>query len=104
MLRKRRKPPKHLVSRLSAVAKDHKFSSVDAVVEHFLTRGLAQFPFLDASAPLDRQLDQLVDERGYAGVDEAIEHLLLRGLRAYETTTSDPKALEERLRGLGYID
>lgn len=104
MRRKLPKPPKHLAARLAAVAKNHEFATTDAVIEHFLTRGLARVDGIDAARPLPEQLEQLVDARGYCDLDEAVEHLLLRGLRAYETPASDPKVLEERLRGLGYID
>ncbi len=76
---------------------------MDAVVSHFMTRGLKAYD-ADESASLKKQIDFVVDEQGYSGRDELVEHLLLRGLRAYEEEAEDPEALAARLRGLGYID
>jgi metal-responsive CopG/Arc/MetJ family transcriptional regulator len=98
------KIPKNLKDRLDAVAKNHGFESRDVLAAHFVERGLKQFTFLDAKASVDNQIEHVVEERGYSSDAEVIEHLLLRGLRAYEENQHDPKKLEERLRGLGYID
>ena len=37
------KVPRSLKRRLKAVAKQHDFGSADAVIDHFLTRGLAHY-------------------------------------------------------------
>lgn len=97
------KPPKDLKARLEAVAKNHDFSDADAVVDHFVSRGLKVYEAPDGKG-LKEQLDHVVEEQGYSSRDELIEHLLLRGLRAYEESAESPEALEQRLRGLGYID
>mgnify|MGYP001038766260 CR=1 FL=1 len=97
------KPPKSLRGRLKDVAQNHDFGSDKDVMEHFIMRGLKVYGASE-SDDLDAQLDHVVEEQGYSGVDELVEHLLLRGLRAYEEAEDDPAKLEERLRGLGYID
>ena len=104
MFKKKIKIPNELVARLEGVAKRHGFESPQRLAEHFVDKGLDQFPFLDRSHKREAQLDRVVEERGYSSRDEVIEHLLLRGLRAYEENEHDPKKLEERLRGLGYIE
>lgn len=101
---KKIKIPKELKPRLEGVAQRHDFDSAQAVTDHFIERGLKSFSFVDTSLSIPKQIDQVVEERGYSSKDEVIEHLLLRGLRAYEESEHDPKKLEERLRGLGYID
>ncbi|ACY14830.1 hypothetical protein [Haliangium ochraceum] len=97
------KPPKSLRGRLKDVAKQHDFGSESALVEHFVTRGLKVYGAPE-DAPLGDQVEHVVEDQGYSSADELIEHLLLRGLRAYEEAEDDPAKLEERLRGLGYID
>ena len=104
MFKKKIKIPKELLPRLEGVAKRHKFESAEKLADFFIDKGLQQFTFLDRSSKLEAQLDQVVEDRGYSSRDEVIEHLLLRGLRAYEENEHDPKKLEERLRGLGYIE
>ncbi len=98
------KIPKTLDARMKGVAGRHDFGSATALASHFVEKGLAQFPFVDADAGIKGQLDQVVEERGYSSREEVIEHLLLRGLRAYEEHEHDPEKLAERLRGLGYIE
>ncbi len=104
MFKKKIKIPKELVPRLEGVAKRHQFESADKLADFFIDKGIQQFAFVDRSKKVEAQLDQIVEERGYSSRDEVIEHLLLRGLRAYEENEHDPKKLEERLRGLGYIE
>jgi metal-responsive CopG/Arc/MetJ family transcriptional regulator len=104
MFKKKIKIPKELHPRLEGVAKRHEFESAEKLADFFIDKGLQQFTFLDRGAKLEAQLDQVMEERGYSSRDEVIEHLLLRGLRAYEENEHDPKKLEERLRGLGYIE
>jgi hypothetical protein len=96
------KPPKSLKGRLEDVAKKHDFASAAALTEHFLTRGLKVYGA--EGDDIDAQIEQVVEDQGYSSPDELVEHLLLRGLRAYEEAEDDPAKLEERLRGLGYID
>ena len=99
------KPPKHLKDRLAAVAEAHDFASAQAVVEHFIERGLRVYEGDEPSGDkLKKRLSRVVDDQGYSSIDELIEHLLLRGLRAYEEAADNPEALAARLRGLGYID
>lgn len=97
------KPPRALNARLKVVGQQHKLGSVDEVVHHFISRGLLQYG-VPTDAPPEGALDKVVDEQGYATRDELIEHLLLRGLDAYEAPADAPEKLEERLRGLGYIE
>ena len=97
------KPPGELVARLKAVAKNHDFADSDALVDHFVSKGLKVYGAPEDKA-LKSQLDHVVEEQGYSSRDELVEHLLLRGLRAYEETAESPEALEKRLRGLGYIE
>lgn len=96
------KPPKSLKGRLEDVAKKHNFASAAALTEHFVTRGLKVYGA--SGDDVDAQIEQVVEDQGYSSADELVEHLLLRGLRAYEEAEDDPAKLEERLRGLGYID
>lgn len=99
------KAPKHLKDRLAAVAAAHDFGSTQAVIDHFVERGLRVYEGDDGGdGKLKKRLAAVVDDQGYSSIDELIEHLLLRGLRAYEETADDPEALQARLRGLGYID
>lgn len=96
------KPPKSLKGRLEDVAKKHGFASAAALTEHFVTRGLKVYGA--EGDDVDAQIEHVVENQGYSSADELVEHLLLRGLRAYEEAEDDPAKLEERLRGLGYID
>lgn len=96
------KAPKELHDRLKSVGQKHDLGDMEAVVNHFITKGLQVYEAPEG--PVKKQLDHVVDEQGYSGRDELIEHLLLRGLRAYEEDAEDPEALAARLRGLGYID
>lgn len=97
------KPPKELQGRLKDVAKNHDFADADAVVAHFISKGLKVYEAPEGVS-LKKQLESVVDDQGYSSRDELVEHLLLRGLRAYEEDAQDPEALAARLRGLGYID
>ncbi|MCG8419193.1 MAG: hypothetical protein MJE77_14760 [Proteobacteria bacterium] len=99
------KPPRYLKARLKAVARKHNFKGVDAVVEHFVERGLKHYESaISGGESVAERFDAIVAEQGYSSVDELIEHLLLRGLNAYEDAPDDPEKLEQRLRGLGYIE
>jgi hypothetical protein len=103
-MRSKIKIPKAYMARLAEAARKFKFASDESFAMHLIERGLRQFQLPQLSAPLETKLAQVVEDHGYSSVDEVIEHLLERGLRAYEEPESDPKKLEARLRGLGYID
>ena len=47
---------------------------------------------------------ELSKELGYSAVDELVEHLLEKALREHDRGKGDKGKVEERLRGLGYID
>lgn len=96
------KAPKELRGRLQDVAAKHKFESEQALIDHFIERGLRFYGATEGK--LKDRLSQVVEDQGYSSADELVEHLLLRGLRAYEEVEEDPAKLEARLRGLGYID
>lgn len=97
------KIPAQLRNRLEVVGVAHALGDAEQTARQFVIKGL-QACGADASSTFDRQLAHVVDEQGYASADELVEHLLVRGLRAYEEPSADPKQLEARLRGLGYID
>lgn len=96
------KVPRSLKGRLKDVAKTHDFPSMDAVVDHFIDKGLKAYGAADGE--LGQRIESVVDDQGYSSGDELIEHLLMRGLRAYEQPEDDPEKLQARLRGLGYIE
>ena len=98
------KIPKSYRARLAEVGRKFKFPSDEAFAMHLIERGLRSFQLPQLSAPLQTKIAQVVEDHGYSSEDEVIEHLLERGLRAYEEPETDPKKLEARLRGLGYID
>ncbi len=47
---------------------------------------------------------ELSKELGYSAVDELVEHLLEKALREHDRGKGGKGKVEERLRGLGYID
>ena len=98
------KIPKSYRQRLVEIGRKFKFDSDEAFAAHLIDRGLRQFELPELSAPLESKLAQVVQDHGYSSVEEVVEHLLERGLRAYDEPETDPKKLEARLRGLGYID
>jgi len=98
------KIPRDLQGRVKDAARDHKFDSADVFAEHILERGLKNYDLPNPDAKLQKRMKWVVEEHGYSSLEELIEHLLLRGLKAYEAAETDPHKLEERLRGLGYID
>jgi len=102
MGRKKLKIPRSLKARLRAVADKHGFDSYEAAAVHFVDRGLLTYGI--EGGELDERIDRAVDEQGYSSEAELVEHLLIRGLRAYEEAEYDPERLQERLRGLGYIE
>jgi len=103
VIRRGVKIPKHQEPRLAELAGEHGYRSARAFAEHLLAAGLRQLGD-DGDGPLPRRLDAVVDARGYADRAELVEHLLERGIRAYGEPAPDREKLEERLRGLGYIE
>jgi hypothetical protein len=66
-----------------------------------------------AKIKIDKDLHQragaCANELGYSSVDEFVEHLVERAVREHEgqkenKEEEDKERVEERLRGLGYID
>jgi len=58
---------------------------------------------------LYRRAAEVASAAGYSSVDEFVEHLIERALRETKSDGGDDEdgdraAVEERLRGLGYID
>ena len=49
------------------------------------------------------RVKELSEKAGYSSVDEFITHLIERELAQFEDAESDEQ-IEERLRGLGYIE
>ena len=95
--------PKEFKDRLKKMAALHGFASGDVFGSHLVEKGLAAYGETDLSS-LDPAMTRVVDRQGYSSNEELIEHLLERGLKAYEDPVDDPAQLEERLRGLGYIE
>lgn len=103
--RNKLKVPKHFKERLEQTGQSHGFDSGQTFAEHLVDRRLEQYGIPEESAKnLRAQLDYLVEEHGYSSRDEVVEHLIERGLRAYEEPAESPEELEQRLRGLGYIE
>ncbi len=98
------KIPRDYRARLKTTGRAHGFKGDADFGLHLVDRGLRQYPDGDSEAPLTDRLEAVVDAMGYSSRGELIEHLLERGLGAYETASTDPAKLEERLRGLGYMD
>jgi hypothetical protein len=62
-----------------------------------------------AKVKIDKELHRRATEMaaavGYSSVDEFVEHLVERALRDAEPAEGEDKeAVEQRLKGLGYID
>ncbi len=54
---------------------------------------------------LHQRAEQYALQRGYASVQELVTHLLEQALRDHEQQEElDQKAVEERLKGLGYLE
>jgi metal-responsive CopG/Arc/MetJ family transcriptional regulator len=49
------------------------------------------------------RLSELSDKAGYSSVDEFVTHLIERELAKFQDANDDQQ-IEERLRGLGYIE
>tara|TARA_B100000579_G_C22610921_1_gene747212 strand:+ start:512 stop:820 length:309 start_codon:yes stop_codon:yes gene_type:complete len=98
------KVPKGQKDRLKRIASLHNQGSVDNFALHLVEVGLTHHGEDDKSVKLKARLNNVVDEMGYSSREELIEHLIERGLRAYEDPADSREKLEERLRGLGYIE
>ena len=100
------KIPKALKTRLRQAADDHGYDSGTAMAERLVSRRLKGYDFPDATGKkqFKEQLRRVAEDEGYSSVEELIEHWLEDGLSAYEEAGQDPQKLEERLRGLGYIE
>ena len=98
------KVPKGQKDRLKRVATEHKQGSVDDFALHLVEVGLTHHGMDDKSMKMKLRLQNVVDDMGYSSTDELVEHLIERGLRAYEDPADSREKLEERLRGLGYIE
>lgn len=60
-------------------------------------------PKIKLEKSLYDRLAEISGKAGYASVDEFIVNILEKEVAKFEDTDSD-EALEERLRGLGYIE
>lgn len=60
-------------------------------------------PKVKISKPLYDRVAEMAKRAGYASTDEFIVHVLEREVSSLEGAGSD-KEVEERLRGLGYIE
>jgi len=98
------KVPKSQKPRLKEVSAQHGQGSIDDFAQHLVDVGLKHHGMDDASVKLKTRLQNVVDEMGYSSREELVEHLIERGLRAYEEPAANREKLEERLRGLGYIE
>lgn len=50
------------------------------------------------------RVQKVAEIAGYTGADEFIVHIIEKELGRLEATDEDEKKIEERLRGLGYIE
>jgi len=98
------KIPKGQKDRLKRISTEHNRGSIDDFALHLVEVGLTHHGEDDNSVKLKSRLQNVVDDMGYSSSDELIEHLIERGLRAYEDPADSREKLEERLRGLGYIE
>jgi metal-responsive CopG/Arc/MetJ family transcriptional regulator len=55
-------------------------------------------------AHLYDRVKKIADVAGYSSTDEFIIHIIEKELDKLEAGPSDEKQIEERLRGLGYIE
>jgi hypothetical protein len=100
------KIPKALKPRLRRAAEEHGYDSGTAMAERLISRRLKGYdlPDIKGKKQFKDQLRRVAEDEGYASLEELIEHWLEEGLSAYEEAGDDPQELEERLRGLGYIE
>lgn len=98
------KAPNTLKSRLKTVAKKHGYKNADRLAHSLTRRGLKSLGVEVNPKRLYAQVEEEAEGRGYSSPEELIEHLVEKGLTAYEVPDDDPAKVEERLRGLGYIE
>jgi len=98
------KAPKALKSRLKEAAARHGYKNGDELARSLTRRGLKSLGVKVDPKNLYNQVVEESGKAGYSSPEELIEHLVEKGLTAYEAPDTDPAKLEERLRGLGYIE
>ena len=98
------KVPRSQRDRVRRIAAEYDQGSMDVFAMHLVEVGLKHHGMDDPSTKLKARLQNVVDELGYSSREELVEHLIERGLRAYEDPAESREKLEERLRGLGYIE
>ena len=60
-------------------------------------------PKIKIEKNLHDRLKKVTERVGYSGVEEFVTHIIEKELEKIEVPENDP-AVEERLRGLGYIE
>lgn len=61
-------------------------------------------PRLKVPDDLMQRLRESAEIAGYSSVDEFVTHVLEKAVAEIEQVQTDQSAVEERLRGLGYIE
>lgn len=61
-------------------------------------------PKIKIESGLHDRLKKVADIAGYSSVEEFVTHMIEKELEKIEAPLDDDKAIEERLRGLGYIE
>ena len=61
-------------------------------------------PKIKVESGLYDRLKEVTKIAGYSSVEEFVTHMIEKELEKIEVTEDDDKAVEERLRGLGYIE
>ncbi len=98
------KTPKALKSRVREAASRHGYKNGDELAQSLVRRGLKSLGIKPDSKKMYDQVKNASDAAGYSSAEELIQHLVEKGLGAYEDPDTDPAKVEERLRGLGYIE
>lgn len=98
------KAPKALKSRLRDAAARHGYANADELAHSLVRRGLKTLGIKADPKKIYAQAKEASLASGYSSTEELIQHLVEKGLSAYEDPDTDPAKVEERLRGLGYIE
>jgi len=61
-------------------------------------------PKIKIESGLHDRLKKVAEVAGYSSVEEFVTHMIEKELEKIEVPQDDDKAVEERLRGLGYIE
>ncbi len=61
-------------------------------------------PKIKIESGLHDRLKKVTEVAGYSSVEEFVTHMIEKELEKIEVPQDDDKAVEERLRGLGYIE